>query len=83
MQQQVKLTPEQITAAAGRGAKLLSDEGRVNVPPSMALDGSYSVLVAILTALGSGQAILSNPVPAEGAEAPNVELPKAEVPVEE
>lgn len=69
---EVNLTPEQIQKAALAGAKLLGDDERVSVPPSMALSGDLTILNAILLALGNGQAVLSSPPPQEVPEVPPV-----------
>lgn len=61
--QQVNLTAEQVQRAAKEGVKLLSDEDRVNVPPSMAMSGSYQVLIGMLTALATGEVVMGNPEP--------------------
>lgn len=78
-QNQINLSPEQVAAAAAKGVKLLSDDERVNPPASMSLDGSYQLLVAILTALASGQAVMGNPPPRADAETPHLgDLSKSE-----
>ena len=73
MTQSVNITPEQIQKAAQAGVNLLSDDERVSVPPSMALNGDLSVLNAVLVALANGQAIVTAP-----QEAPDVDLPDVE-----
>lgn len=72
---EVNLTPEQIQKAAQAGVKLLSDDERVTVPPSMALSGDLQVLNAILVAIGNGQAVLSAPTPPEMPE--GIDVPPA------
>lgn len=59
--QQVQVQPEQVQGAAAAGVKLLTDDARVNVPPSMAQDGTFVLLTGLLQALATGQAVLGNP----------------------
>ncbi len=66
--QQIQVQPEQVQKAAAAGLKLLTDDGRVNLPPSMAQDGTYVLLTGLLQALASGQAVLGNPAPPETAD---------------
>lgn len=60
-QQTVNITQDQVARAAQAGVKLLNDDERVNVPPSLALSGDLTVLVGVLSSLASGQAVLANP----------------------
>ena len=60
-QQTVNVTPEQVQKACGSAIKLLQDDNRVNIPPSMALSGDLTIIMGILNALASGQAVLGNP----------------------
>ena len=71
--QQVNITTERAAGACAAAAKLLTNDERVNVPPSMAMDGTLALAVGILTSLANGTAVLSNP-PEAGAQV--VELPK-------
>ena len=66
-QQQINITPEQVQKACGSAIKLLQDDNRVNVPPSMALSGDLTIIMGILQSLATGAAVLTNPP---------VELPK-------
>jgi hypothetical protein len=63
--QQVQVQPEQVQAAAQAGVKLLMDDARISIPPSMAQDGTFVLLTGLLQALATGQAVLGNPVDAE------------------
>lgn len=69
--QQVNVSTEQVAKACMETAKLLQNDDRVNVPPSMAMDGSLALAVGILTSLANGQAILTNP-PEEAAPVVNL-----------
>ena len=60
---QIEIQPEQVQKACVSAVKLLTDDTRVNVPPSMALSGDLTILMGILNALASGQAVLGNPQP--------------------
>lgn len=62
--QQIQVQPEQVQKAAAAGLKLLTDDGRVNLPPSMAQDGTFVLLTGLLQALSTGQAVLGNPADA-------------------
>lgn len=57
----VNITTEQVANACQNAAQLLTNDERVNVPPSMAMDGTLALAVGILTSLATGQAILANP----------------------
>ena len=60
-QQQINITPEQVQKACASAIKLLSDDTKVNIPPSMALSGDLTIIMGILNALAAGQAVLGNP----------------------
>jgi len=66
-QQQVNVTNEQVSRACAAVGKLLCDDERVNVPPSLAMSGELTIVVGILQSLATGAAVLTNPP---------VELPK-------
>ena len=66
---QVNVTPEQIQSACQAGVKLLTNDERVNCPPSMAMNGELALVVGILTSLATGQAVLSNAPEADQAPA--------------
>ena len=68
----VQIQPEQIQRAAQAGLKLLNDDERVNISPSLALSGDFAILNGMLQALASGQAVLGNP---EKPLAPPVKIP--------
>lgn len=67
--QNVNISQEQVARAAAEGVKLLQDDERVNVPPSLALSGDFAVLVGCLSSLATGQAVLTNPEPPAAADA--------------
>lgn len=68
---QIEIQPGQVQNAAAAGVKLLTDDDRVNVPPSMATDGTFSILIGLLNALASGQAVMGNP---SAVEAPGAQI---------
>ncbi len=53
-------TPQQVQAAAAAGVDLLSDK-ELKVPLGIAIGGQLSVLHSILSAVKSGELILTNP----------------------
>lgn len=55
---QVNISAEQVAAASRAGLKLLTDDERVNVPPSMALSGDLTILTGFLQGLASGELVL-------------------------
>tara|TARA_R110002126_G_scaffold113430_10_gene251965 strand:- start:472 stop:756 length:285 start_codon:yes stop_codon:yes gene_type:complete len=59
-QQQVNISNEQIARAAQSTSKLLTDDERVNVPPSLALSGDLTVIMGVLGGLASGALIVGN-----------------------
>ena len=58
---QVNVSNEQVMKACGSAAKLLTDDERVSVPPSLAMSGDLSIAVGVLTSLSTGQAVITNP----------------------
>jgi hypothetical protein len=65
-QQTVNITPEQVQKACASAIKLLQDDTKVSIPPSLALSGDLTIIMGILNALAQGQAVLGNPpVPLE------------------
>lgn len=57
----VNINNQQIAQAAGNIWKLLNDDDRVNLPPSMARSGDLVIMDAILSGLASGQFICVPP----------------------
>lgn len=77
MNRNMQLTPEQVRATAAEGLKLINDDSRVSLPPSMAANGSFVMLNGILKALANGELVLGNPIP------PQVDGPKPPSPPED
>ena len=73
---QVNITPDQVARAAASGIKLLSDDERVSVPPSVAMSGDLTILVGFLNGLANGELVLGpapkpdSVLPPGGPEAP-------------
>ena len=63
MTQNVSLTPDQVKSITAQAHKLLSDDDRVDVPPSMAMDGSYQLLMMLLTSLSNGELSVGKAMP--------------------
>ena len=59
-QQGVRLSPQQIQAAAQAAVQLIR-EGRVNVPSDMAMNGTLGVLNGFLTSIAQGSVVLIDP----------------------
>lgn len=68
-----EISPEQVALVARKGVTLLQNDDLVRLPPSMSIDGSYSLLVQILGSLGSGQVVLANPEVPEPPEGEKTE----------
>lgn len=60
-QPQITLTNQQIAQAAGEVLKLLNDDERVSIPPSMARSGSLVIMDKILQSLVNGEVVMANP----------------------
>ena len=65
MSNTVNISNEQVQQAAASGAKLLSDDERVSIPPSMAMSGDLAILMTCLNGLANGTIMLGNPPPAD------------------
>jgi len=76
--QKVQLTTQQIAQAAASTQKLLNDDARVNIPPSMAMSGDLVVINAVLGALVRGEVVVAAPEQMKEGELQKVEVPAQE-----
>lgn len=65
--EKVNISNEQIARAALATSKLLTDDDRVNIPPSVALSGDLTVIMGVLGGLAQGTLIVGNSPEAEAA----------------
>lgn len=75
----MNVSPQQIQAAAAAGVQLLSNK-ELPVPLGIAIGGQLSVLSSMLSAIASGEVILTSPPTpdqaAAGQKTPEEETPK-------
>jgi len=74
----VNISNEQVQQAARSGVKLLTDDERVSVPPSMSMSGDFHVMMTVLQGLASGSIVVAPPTAAETLQTePNTDLEPA------